>query len=221
MLREQTLKKALVVLLVILVALLVLLVATQVNGSSGEVTVTTEPQPMLARVIYRDGEIKRSSKKVTVKQTSSRARLVAEATNRTGPCYVANNTRWGDSGTRDHVVRGTAIFHWCVGKNDPAKIAKYWTNFDYAPNWAQLWKLDWSKVTVDSQIVWTTTWCGSSGVGPCFPVQRKTREYRWQFVRHVPYLDLPQHATFYATCTVRGNAPSVHPNLECYSGWVH
>lgn len=190
---------------------------TAVNGSSGEVTVTTEPQPMVGRVIYSEGNIRRSSKKVTWKKVSQTSRTVAA---RTAPtiCYKANNTRWGDSLTKDHVVRGTVVFHWCV---QGPKITKYWTNFDYAGNSVQLWKLDWDKITVDSEIVWTSTWCTPDGSGPCYNVQRKTREYRWQFVRHVPYLDLPQHATFYATCTVRGNAPTRSPNFECYSGWVH
>lgn len=199
----------------VIVTLVLIVAATQINGSSSEEQWSQEPSPapMLMRVVYSDGNIRHHSHRNRWAETSSRSTA--------GDCFVQSRTEWGDSLTRDHVVRGTAHFHFCLSQRNPAKISAYWANFDAAGNWAQLWKLEWSEVSKESPTVWTSTWC--AGGGPCYPVQRHTREYRWQFIRHVPYLDLPQHATFYAVCTVRGDAPGIAHghNVECYSGWVH
>lgn len=202
--------------------------AGTMNGSSDEETVITGPPEsgMLMQVIYSDakrkkGTIKNSSQKHWVVKTSSRTR----STGTTGPCYTVYKKKYGDSGTFAHIVSGTGIFHYCVGRLHPERIAKYWTNITLDDNFWLGWAVDWSRIEKQSPIVWTSTWCTNDGSGPCYPVQRKTLEWRWQFVRSVyfPILDkvLVQHGTFYATCTVRGNAPNRAPNEECYGGWVH
>lgn len=214
----------------IAIALVVVVIAaTGVSGSSGEETGGVEPQPKVIseRVIYDPGKVKKGNIKHSQRKTGggkTSARRIA-ARSGTGPCYVVNETRYGNSGTWQKVVSGTGHFHWCVAAANHAKIAKYWSNFDFDDNWLLGWTLEWSKIDKDSDIAWTSTWCSDDGSGPCYNVQRKTREYRWQFVRsvYVPILDkiVDQHATFYAICTVRGDAPTRTWNHECYSGWVH
>lgn len=205
------------------VAFALAIAASQVGGSSSTDHWSQEGSPssapMLMRVIYSDGDIRHHSHRNRWRETTSSRSLMSA-----GPaddCFVQSRDEWGDSLTRDHVVRGTGHFHFCINSRNHARLSDFWASFDAAGNWAQLWKLDWSQVASESATVWSTTWC-AAGVS-CYPVQRHTLEFRWQFVRHVPYLNLPQHATFYETCTVRGDAPGIAHghNVECYSGWVH
>jgi hypothetical protein len=173
-------------------------------------------------VNYRKGRIRhhhhRNRQRVVSRiRTSSTATRSAAA----GTCYVRARDEFGDSGTFANVTRGTVYYHWCVGRKNPAKIVSYWTSFDSWAWWLQRWHIDESHISKESPILWTTTWCTPDGSGPCYPVQRKTLEYHFQFVRHVhiPILgwNIDQHADFYIICTVRGDSPGHHLNTECYS----
>jgi hypothetical protein len=194
-----------------------LLITTPSHGSSNQ-TVETEDRRLvitsplgMTKTEWNGGAIKHDSHRTTVSQTSSfRARLTA-----TGPCYVVHRDEWGDSGTFEHVVRGTGIYHWCVGAAHPENIVSFSHSFDHYET--QLWKLNWVETTAGGGV--SSTWCTPNGSGPCYPVDYKFFRFRYQYVRgaNIQGVDLQEHATFYVQCTVRGNAPGVKPNLECYS----
>jgi hypothetical protein len=213
--RWKTLAIIGIVIGVLLVGGILATFAVGMSGSHGD-TQYQEVPPERGRVIdYRDGNIKHHHARTRYKRVSSRTLAL------TGPCAVATQNEWGDSATFTEVVRGSLHVHYCVGRLHPNRIVKVWATFDHWEWWAQRWHLNWQRKAMESPILWTTTWCQDSGYGPCYPVQRKTYKWTWEFKRsvHIPALgDVVQYATFGAVCTVRGQAPSRHQNYECYSG---
>lgn len=217
--------KTLVLVLLVTAALIAagLLAFGPMTGSSSNETTYRESPPVgvvnlmrTRKVNYRKGKIRHHHHHTSTKVISRSRSTAAE-----GVCRVVNRDEFGDSGTFAKVVRGTGHFHYCVGRKNPAKIVSYWTSFDSWAWWLQRWHLNEQHISKESPILWTSTWCTSDGSGPCYPVQRKTLEYHFQFIRHVhiPVLgwDIDQHADFYIVCTVRGDSPGHHGNHECYS----
>lgn len=210
-----------IILLVVAAILVAYAVATNITGDQSSTRIEEVPPMERGRVIdYGDGNIKHHHgrhhiRQVDRMQLSSRSLL---ATGMTGPCYIATQDEFGDSGTFAKVVRGSLHVHYCVGRLHPNRIVKVWPTFDHWEWWLQRWSLDWQRKASESPVLWTTTWCSSSGYGPCYPVQRKTYKWSFQFVRRVPVTGWMQHATFGAVCTVRGQAPGRSKNYECYSG---
>lgn len=212
----------------IAVALAVLAVTVSTMGGhhsedSGGVYVSPPAEGMTMLQVIRDQGKVKDGKIKHHHHRDSGGRLARASRDSEGTCYSHNRDEFGDSGTLQSIVRGTIIPHWCVGARHPNRIVKDWWNFDFQDNFWLGWSLNWSRIEKQSPVTWAASnWCGQ---GVCYPVQRKTEEYRWQWVRsvYIPILDkvLVQHATFYATCTVRGSAPGTPYNWECYSGIVN
>lgn len=217
---RRSLKLAIVLACAVLLIVVIAMLTTPLHGSSNQ-TVETEVSergvtitaPGMTRTEWNGGSIRHHSHRTQVMKTSNlRARASLTAT---GPCYVVHRDEWGDSGTYQHVVRGTGHFHWCVGAQHPENIVSFSHSFDHYES--QLWRLNWVEESDGGGV--SSTWCTPNGNGPCFPVEYRFYRFRYQFVRgaNIQGVDLQEHATFYVQCTVRGNAPGVKPNLECYS----